>query len=125
MKRARALAVFTVTYNRLSLRVRVLPSEADVDAECRRKEGRRQRGAPAARAFFDPPARQCCTAGTIVIPANGRLAELIPHEVVHAVMHRIGNVSRDDDERLATAVGILSARVASRCARLGIGGKHG
>jgi predicted SprT family Zn-dependent metalloprotease len=42
------------------------------------------------------------------------LAELIPHEVTHAVMHRLGGVHCTDDESLATAVGVLSARIARK-----------
>ena len=116
----RALAVFTVSLRGLRLRVRLLPTEADVDHECRQYEGRRQRGTPTARAFFAPAKKLCSVAGTIVLPATGPLAELVPHEVVHAVMHRIGGVHCTDDERLATDVGLLTARILRRLALHGI-----
>lgn len=117
---ARAIAVFTVRHRGLSVRVRVLPTEADVDAECRQREGRRQRGSPSARAYFAPAQRACGIAGTIVLPAAGCLAELVPHEVVHAVMHHIGVVTFDADERFATDVGLLTARILRQIARRGI-----
>ena len=116
----RAVAVFTVGLRGLKLRVRVLPTVADVDAECRRHEGRRQRGTPKARAFFAPSIRLCSVAGTIVLPADGRLDELVPHEVVHAVMYRIGGVHCSDDERLATDVGLLSAKIFLGLHRRGV-----
>lgn len=117
---SRAVAVFTVALRGLKLRVRVLPTEADVDVECRRYEGRRQRGAPKADAFFAPALKLCGVAGTIVLPASGRITELVPHEVVHAVMHRIGGVHCTSDERLATDVGLLTARILRQIARRGI-----
>ncbi len=120
MTRARALAVFTVALRGLKLRVRILPTEADVDAECHRCEGRRQRGTPKARAFFAPAARLCGVAGTIVLPADGQLTELVPHEVVHAVMYRLGGVHCSDDERLATDVGLLTERIFRQLERLDI-----
>lgn len=120
MKPARAVAVFTVALRGLRLRVRLLPSEADVNAECRHYERRSQRGAPIAVAFFAPALKLCGVAGTIVLPATGRLTELVPHEVVHAVMHRIGGVHCTGDERLATDVGLLTARILRQIARRGI-----
>jgi hypothetical protein len=116
----RAVAVFTVALRGLKLRVRVLATEGDVDIECRQREGRRQRGTPEARAFFAPAARLCSVAGTIVLPADGRLDELVPHEVVHAVMYRIGGVHCTGDERLATDVGLLTARIFQQLKRRGI-----
>jgi hypothetical protein len=116
----RAVAVFTVSLRGLKLRVRLLPTEADVNVECHRYERRRQRGAPIAGAFFAPALKLCSVAGTIVLPATGRLVELVPHEVVHAVMHRVGSVDSAADERLATDVGLLSARILRQIARRGI-----
>lgn len=114
----RALAVFTVSHQRLRLRVRVLPAVADVDAAY--LEGRRRSDGKTVHAYFQPTLRAARHVGTVVLPADGRLAELIPHEVVHAVMHRIGGVHCTDDEALATTVGLLSARITRRCARLGL-----
>lgn len=116
----RAVAVFTVALRGLALRVRVLPTAADVDRECRRFEGRRQRGTPTARAFFAPAARLCSVAGTIVLPADGRLDELVPHEVVHAVLHRTGSVHPASDEAFATNVGLLCAKIFLGLHRRGV-----
>lgn len=120
MKAARAVAVFIVSLRGLALRVRVLPTAADVDVECRQREGRRRRGTPKARAYFAPAARLCGVVGTIVLPADGRLDELVPHEVVHAVLHRTGSVSRDRDESFATDVGLLSAKIFLGLHRRGV-----
>lgn len=120
MKPARALAVFTVSLRGLKLRVRILPTPADVSVECRRYERRSQRGAPIAEAFYAPALKLCGIAGTIVLPAGGHLTELVPHEVTHAVIHRVGLVESCDDERFATDVGLLTARILRQIARRGI-----
>lgn len=118
---SRAVADFSVSHNRMKLRVRVLPTVADVDAAYR--GGRRRCDGKIVNAYFEPSMQRHGSVGTIVLPADGSLAELVPHEVVHAVMHRIGGVHCSADELLATAVGILSARIFRRCAQLGIGVK--
>lgn len=117
--KARAIARFTVAYGRLRLRVRLLPTIADVDAEYR--SGQRRRNGEIVHAFF-APANSATAAhiGTIVLPANGRLAELVPHESTHAAMHRIGGVHCTADERLATTVGLLSARIFAGLKRRGM-----
>jgi len=115
----RALAVFTVSLRGRKLRVRLLASEAAVDVECRRYEGGRRAGRFVTRAFFMPPLTSA-TAGAIVLPGNGPLNELIPHEVVHAVMHRVGGVHCTDDEPLATDVGLVTARIFREIKRRGI-----
>ena len=117
----RALANFSVRHGALRLRVRVLPTVRTVDAEYR--AGRRRRGGKWVHAFFLPTFSPSASYdGTIVLPADGRLVELVPHEVVHAVMHHLGGVHCTGDEPLATAVGLLSARIFSRLERLGYGG---
>lgn len=120
MKSARALAVFTVTLRGLALRVRVLPSAKDVDLECRTYEKRSRRSGPITRAFFAPARKLCGCAGTLVLSVDGRLAELVPHEVTHAVLHRIGGVAHAAEERLATDIGHLTARIFRQLARRGI-----
>lgn len=104
---------FTVSYGGIRIKVRVLPCAREVhreffDGACRAK-------GPTVYAFFAPSkslnAKAC---GTIVLPLIGRLNEYIPHEVTHAVCHRLGGVGRNDDEFFATAVGMLSARIFSR-----------
>lgn len=121
MKPARALAVFTVGLRGRKLRVRVVPTEADVDAECRRYEGRRAASSRMmTNAYFQPPRFNWKSAGTIVLPANGRLTELVPHEVVHAVLYRAGGVHTSSDETFATDVGRICARILRQIARRGI-----
>jgi len=115
--KTRAIACFVVTVKTLSVRVRVLPSAVDVDAECRVKEGRRKRGEPTARAFFAPRRSGRGCVGTIVLPADGNLAELVPHESVHAVMQYLGAVERERDESLATLVGLLSEKILAQIHR--------
>lgn len=120
MKPARAVAVFTVGLRGRKLRVRVVPTEDDVDAECRRYEGRRSASARTmTNAYFQPPCDKK-SAGTIVLPANGRLTELVPHEVVHAVLYRVGGVDTLSDESFATDVGRICARILRQIARRGI-----
>ena len=107
---ARALALFTVSASGMRLRVRLLASVRDVDREYRagwpRRDGKVVHGY--FTSTYNASARYI---GTIVLPADGRLAELVPHEVAHAVMHELESVERADDERLATTIGLLCARV--------------
>lgn len=112
----RALACFTVAYGAVRVRVRLLPRIADVDAEFH--AGRRRLRGQICHAFFTPGASGLKPVGTIVLPADGRLEELVPHEVTHAVMYRLGGVHCSDDERLATAVGRLSARILEHTRRI-------
>lgn len=117
---ARALAIFTARYGACRVRVRVLPSIRDVDAEYR--EGRRpRRDGKRVPAFFSPARSSAALhVGTIVLAADGRLAELVPHEAAHASVHHQGAVSRDDDEIHATTVGLLTARIFAGLRRLGM-----
>lgn len=105
---SRALAVFTVAYQGIQLRVRLLPTIADVHREY--TGGRRRQDGLTVHAYTVTPARarHSCT---IALGADGCLDELVPHEVTHAVMHRLQVVCAEDDESLATAVGILTARI--------------
>jgi len=101
--------------------VRLLPTILDVDREYR--AGRRRRDGLHVNAYFMPTnSEKACHLGTIALPIDGRLVELVPHEVVHAVMHRLGGVHCSDDEMLATTVGTLTSRIHSRIDRLGFGG---
>lgn len=109
-----ALKIFTVSYGGIRLKVRLLPTIRDVHREFVAGYARR-RDRKTVHAFFAPTSRATAKhTGTIVLPADGRLEELIPHEVVHAVMAKIGGVHHTDDEALATTVGVLSARIARR-----------
>jgi len=111
-----ALMVFTVSHAGIRLKVRLLPTVRDVHREY--TGGKRAGGGKIVHAFFQPstaPNRK--TLGTVVLPSNGRLAELIPHEVTHAWLDKSGSVHCTDDEACATAIGLLSARIARRISR--------
>lgn len=115
MRPARALAVFTVEARGIRVGVRVLPTIADVDAEFSGgAQMRSHRQARRVHAFFHAPAGG---RGTIVLPAAGRLVELVPHEAVHVVM-REGTI--DDEEEIALSVGRLSAAIFAELRRRGI-----
>ena len=108
-----ALKVFTVSYGGVRIKVRVLPTITDVHREY--TDGKRRRDGKTIHAFFEPtrsPAAKYI--GTIVLPVNGPLEELIPHETVHAVLHKMVVAHAMDDESLATTVGVLSARIARK-----------
>lgn len=110
--KARALATFTVRHGTLRLKVRVLPTTRDVHREYI-KGGKQRANGKHVHAFFQPTAT-ANHIGTVVLPSNGRLAELIPHEVAHAVIHALGGVLSHDDEACCTAVGVLSARITRK-----------
>lgn len=113
---SRALATFTVSHNRLRLRVRLLACVRDVHQEfhgvCGRWRGRYVHG-------FFVAAGSGTHLGTVVLAANARLTEIVPHEVTHAAMHWLRDVAHEADESLATAVGILTARILARIRALG------
>lgn len=116
-----AAKTFTVTHGILRIRVRVLPTIADVHREWLRAGGTRRRDGKVIPAFFrstqSPYAK---TIGLIVLPLDGRLGELVPHEVTHAVLHKVDSVHCVDDEKFATAVGLLSARIFKRIEQMGV-----
>lgn len=119
MKARRALASFTVRHRRLRLRVRLLATITDVDAEFyvgypRQKDHR------VVFAYFAPAGVLAPHIGTITIPCDADLTEIIPHEVTRAVMYHIGGVHCSDDEALATAVGVLTSRIFCELARRGM-----
>lgn len=109
MRPARAVAIFTVEARGIRVRVRVLPTIEDVDAAYR--DGARRRDLGRVHAFFLDSRRRLPFAGTIVLPADGRLDELVPHETVHAVTHAHGGAPGADEEELALSVGLLSAKI--------------
>ena len=108
-----ALKIFTVSYRGIRIKVRLLPTVADVHREY--TEGKRLRNGTRIHAFFAPTTSPSAKfTGTIVLPVDGKLQELIPHEVTHAVLHKVRVCVASDDEGFATAVGILSARIARK-----------
>ncbi len=119
-QRSKAVHVFTVSHGGWRLRVSILPSVSDVHKAF--PGGRSLALNTTVHAYFTPPhaAASRSFIGDIVIPADGRLLELVPHEVTHAVLFRFGGVHCSADEGVATAIGVLSARILRRCARLGM-----
>lgn len=112
---SRALESFTVSHAGLRLRVRLMSSHVEVERAYR--AGRRRRDGLFIHAYFAPTKSQSARhGGTVVLAGNGRLKELVPHEVTHAVLHKLGG---GDEEPIATAVGILTARILTRIERLG------
>ena len=108
---------FVVTHVGLRLRVDVLDTVREVDkaylAGCRPRKRNWQ-----VHAFFEQFGSRAKHFGRIVLPADGNLAELVPHEVAHAVIRYYKTVSCDDDERVATAIGLLSAKIQTKLMRL-------
>lgn len=115
---ARALARFIVRHGRIVLRVRLLPTIADVDAEFR--DGRRRQNNGVVFAYFAPAGARARHVGTVVFPADADLMELIPHEVTHAVMRHLGGIQSYEDEALPTSVGILTTRIVRQLMRRGL-----
>lgn len=112
-----AIKIFTCCYGGIRIKVRVLPTIEDVHREY--TKGKRMRNGKTVHAFFAPMYSQSAKyTGTMVLPMNGRLEELIPHETVHAVMGTMGAVHCSEDENLSTAVGILSARISRKLSAL-------
>lgn len=110
-----ALMIFTVSYAGIRLKVRVLPHARDVYMECTGARKWRTR-AELPRAFFRPSMSGKYT-GTVVFAGNDDLAEIVPHEVTHAVLHKMRAVETHDDEAFCLAVGILSSRIARKISR--------
>lgn len=113
----RAVAVFTVEARGIKLRVRVLPGIEDVAAAYH--GGARSSERCRVHAFFQSASRAPLV-GTITLPADGRLDELVPHETVHAVLHYYGEVLAADDEEFALSVGLLSAKIFLGLHRRGV-----
>ena len=110
----RALSTFIVRgAGGLRVRVRVLPSEEDVDrqygtAQVRRRGKRRVAACESTQSGRGYRGYFC----TIALALDGDWLEFVPHEATHAVvrfMQRHGR--RIYEEKLATAIGILTARI--------------
>lgn len=114
-----ALARFSVRHGGLHVRVRLLATISEVDAEFR--AGRRRQKGIVVHGFFAPAGAGARRTGDIVIPCDADLMEIVPHEVTHAVMHHLGGADCTDDEEMATAVGLLTARIFRELARRGLG----
>jgi hypothetical protein len=104
------MTVFSVAHKGIRLKVTLLRNVAEVDA--RYRDGRMHRAGELIHAFFQPTISPVAQhQGTIVLPLDGSLDELVPHEVAHAVIHCMRGVSANDDECAATAIGVLSAKI--------------
>ncbi len=115
------VATFIAAARGIRVRVRVLPTIADVDAL--REAPALPSWAGGCRAFFAPrhaAPHAAGTIGTIVLPGDGALLELVPHEVTHAVMHDLRAACHSNDEELATTVGLLSAAIFKALERRGL-----
>lgn len=112
---------FTAAARGIRVRVRVLPSVAAVHAESLAAGASGERRTN--HALFHP-SRDVPVAGgivgTIVLPVDGALLDLVPHEVTHAVMHDLRAVCHSADEELATRIGLLSAAIFSGLHKRGI-----
>lgn len=111
---------FTVTYRKMRVRVVVLKNTKTVSKEYN-ETGGKQAKAPKVGAFFAYAPKKSKHIGTIYLPKRGgNLLSYVPHEVTHAVMHRLAAVWSNKDEQLAYAVGELSAKIFKKLWAKGI-----
>lgn len=109
---------FTVSHGKIRLFVRVLPTVQDVHKAYH--DGVDKRTGDCVYSFFDAPSARSRYTGTLCFAEGTRLYELVPHEVFHAVAHHYqlfpegGTPRTDNEEVVAKAVGILSARVLDK-----------
>ena len=96
----------------MRLRVRLLPTVADVDAEYRGPQAQRSQG----RSRLFPGGSTGCPRDRHGRGAalGQQLREIVPHEVSHAVIHHLQGVSARDDEAAASAIGLFCAAIFSR-----------
>lgn len=114
----RAVKTFICSAGKIRVKVRVLPTIIDVHHAFGSKRGLGLTRGSIVNAYFDPmQTPEAKYVGTIVLPLDGRLAELIPHEVTHAVVRAMGGVLPRDDEAFCDAVGVLSARIMAKMGR--------
>ncbi len=110
---------FVISHGSIRIKVKLLPAIADVHQE-HQITARRCGTGKTVLAYFMPAQRAGKIIGTIVLPADGRLRELVPHEVTHAVIHTLNGVLSHDDEACATAIGRLSSTIFRRVELLGV-----
>lgn len=106
---------FTVSHGAIRIKVRVLPTVRDVHCAYQAMPGGRARPGKTVHAFY----RETRGKHYIFLPQDGKLHELIPHEVSHAVIHAQGGVLARDDEDCCNAVGVLCARIHRRIGQIG------
>lgn len=107
------LSTFSVSHGKLRLQIQVLKSVWDVEKafSIGSKPAKKKL---IAHAFFEQFGKRSKHFGRIVLPSDGSLSELIPHEVAHAVISYFETVSGDHEEMAATAIGRLSALIFNR-----------
>lgn len=110
---------FTVCHGNIRIKVKLLPTVKEVHRAYQAAPGGRARPGKVVHAFFRE-ARTGKHVGTCYFPENGRLPELIPHEVSHALIHSHGGVLPKDDEAYCTAVGIICARIFRHFEKMGV-----
>ena len=109
---------FTASHGGIHIRVKLLPTIADVH-RAHQSVAKRHREGNIVAAFFLPAQRAARHVGTVFLPLQGKLQEYVPHEVTHAVIHALNGVLSHDDEACCTAVGRISARIFRRIEQLG------
>jgi len=112
---------FTVTHRKIRIKVKLLPTVADVHrAYTGRTSVPRRVGAKIIHAFF-APSTSAKHIGSIVLPMQGgKLRELVPHEVSHSVIHAQNGVLSHDDEACCTAIGLLSESIFKHIEKIGV-----
>jgi hypothetical protein len=114
-----AAKTFTVSHGKIRIKVRLLPTVADVHQAYRSAPGKRAQRGKVVHAFFNEMLSGKYL-GTVFLAEKSRLAELVPHEVSHASVLLHGGVLPKDDEDHCTTVGILCARIFKRLAQMGV-----
>lgn len=111
------LLTFSVSHGKLRIQIQVLKSVWDVEKafSIGSKPAKKKL---IAHAFFEQFSKRSKHFGRIVLPSDGLLSELIPHEVAHAVISYFESVSGDHEEMAATVIGRLSASISNRFAQL-------
>jgi len=120
----RALKVFDVSYKGIKLHVRVLPHAKDVMREFRSGGTKWKLGkGKMSEGFFSGNCLPARYTGTVVVAGNAELNEVVPHEVVHAVLWKMEQVNTIDDEPFAYAVGALTRLILDQIGTITLEGE--
>lgn len=111
----RAVRVFQITRRCICVRVRVLPTVADVDRAFRGGKARRERGQ--VHGFLADTRAGVSKRLRVTLPLRGWTPGLVAHEMVH-VADRFGLRDIADDEPMANAVEELVDSICTRMAKL-------
>lgn len=109
----RAVRIFTVSRRAAWVRVRVLPTIADVDRACRGGKPRREK--KLVHGFTENAVGAKVV--RVTLPLEGWTPGLVAHEVVH-VVESFGLRDLADDEPMATLVGELTDSICTRMRKL-------